>query len=191
MPARLQGAALASAGHDHLCVAAGSGATRSGQLLDSCGTAEAVVRAVEPLSGPTLCRVVESGFSAGWHTLPGKYALLGGQTLGLTLERVLALLGVDDGEPLATLDSQARGVPAGTLRLVQEHPYSDPSIAGIGPGASPAALWSAALDAVTEGARRLVEKMDSIAGPTEEVILTGGWVHLRACGGARGRCFAT
>jgi len=184
VPARLQGAALAPAGHDHLCVAAGSGATRSGQLLDSCGTAEAVVRAVEPLSGPTLCRVVEAGFSAGWHTLPGKYALLGGQTLGLTLERVLALLGVDDGEPLATLDRQARGVPAGTLRLVQEHPYSDPSIASIGPGASPAALWSAALDAVTEGARRLVEKMDSIAGPTEEVILTGGWVH---CAGLRRR----
>jgi sugar (pentulose or hexulose) kinase len=184
VPARLRGAALASAGHDHLCVAAGSGATRPGQLLDSCGTAEAVVRAVEPLPGPALRRVVEAGFSAGWHTLPGKYALLGGQTLGLTLDRVLALLGVDGGEPLATLDRQARGVPAGTLRVAQEHPYSDPSIAGIGPGVSPAALWSAALDAVTEGARRLVQNMDAIAGPTEEVILTGGWVH---CAGLRMR----
>jgi sugar (pentulose or hexulose) kinase len=184
VPARLRGAALASAGHDHLCVAAGSGATRPGQLLDSCGTAEAVVRAVEPLPAPALRRVVDAGFSAGWHTLPGKYALLGGQTLGLTLDRVLALLGVDGGEPLATLDRQARGVPAGSLRLVQEHPYSDPSIVGIGPGASPAALWSAALDAVTEGAGRLAQNMDSIAGPTEEVILTGGWVR---CAGLRRR----
>ena len=183
VPLRLRGAALASAGHDHLCVAAGSGATRPGQLLDSCGTAEGMVRAVEPLAGP-LRRVVEAGLSAGWHTLPGKYALLGGQTLGLVLDRVLALLGVDGGEPFATLDRQARGVPAGTLRLVQEHPYSDPSIVGIGTGASPAALWSAALDAMTEGARRLVQSMDSIAGPTEEVVLTGGWAR---CAGLRRR----
>jgi sugar (pentulose or hexulose) kinase len=184
VPARLRGAALASAGHDHLCVAAGSGATRPGQLLDSCGTAEAVVRAVEPLPGPVLPRVIAAGLSAGWHTLPGKYALLGGQTLGLSLERVLALLGVDDGEPLAALDREAWGVTASSLRLVQEHPYSEPSIVGIGPGASPAALWSAALDAVTEGAQRLVQSMDSIAGPTQEVILTGGWAR---CAGLRKR----
>jgi len=183
-PLRLRGAALACAGHDHLCVAAGSGAIKPGQLLDSCGTAEAVVRAVEPLPGPALRRVVEAGLSAGWHTLPGKYALLGGQTLGLTLDRVLALLGVDGGEPLAALDHQARGVAAGSLRVVQEHPYSDPSIMGIGLGASPAALWSATLDAVTEGAQRLVQNMDSIAGPTEEVVLTGGWVR---CAGLRRR----
>jgi len=184
VPSRLRGAALASAGHDHLCVAAGSGATGPGQLLDSCGTAEAVVRAVQPLAGPALRRVVEAGFSAGWHTLPGKYALLGGQTLGLTLDRVLALLGVDGGEAVASLDREAWEVGAGSLRVVQEHPYSDPSIVGIGPGVSPAALWSAALDAVTEGARRLVRNMDAIAGPTEEVILTGGWVR---CAGLRRR----
>jgi sugar (pentulose or hexulose) kinase len=128
--------------------------------------------------------VVEAGLSAGWHTLPGKYALLGGQTLGLTLDRVLALLGVDGEEPLATLDRQARRVAAGSLRLVQENPYSGPSIVGIGPGVSPAALWSAALDAVTEGVRRLVQNMDSIAGPTEEVVLTGGWAR---CAGLRRR----
>ena len=49
VPLRLRGAALAPAGHDHLCVAAGSGAMKHGQLLDSCGTAEGMVRAVEPL----------------------------------------------------------------------------------------------------------------------------------------------
>ncbi|MGO8722613.1 MAG: FGGY-family carbohydrate kinase [Acidimicrobiales bacterium] len=184
IPVRLRGAALTSAGHDHLCVAAGSGATGPGQLLDSCGTAEAVVRAVEPLPGPVLRRVIEAGLSAGWHTLPGRYALLGGQTLGLTLDRVLALLGVDGGEPLAILDRQASGVAAGSLRLVQEHPYSDPFIVGIGPEASPAALWSAALDAVTEGAQRLVRATESIAGPTEEVVLTDGWVR---CAGLRRR----
>jgi len=184
VPARLRGAALASAGHDHLCVAAGSGATRPGQLLDSCGTAEGMVRAVEPLTGPVLRQVIELGLSAGWHTLPGQYAVLGGQMLGYVLDRVLALLGVDSGEPLAALDRQAWGVPAGPLRLVQEHPYSDPSIVGIGTGASPAALWSAALDAMNDGAARLVQSMESIGGPIEEVVLTGGWAH---CAGLRER----
>ncbi len=184
VPMRLRGAALASAGHDHLCVAAGSGATRPGQLLDSCGTAEGMVRALEPLGSPALRRVVAAGLSAGWHTLPGRYALLGGQTLGLVLDQVLALLGIDGEEAFAALDRQARSVAAGTLRLVKEHPYSDPSIVGIGSGASPAALWSAALDAVTEGARRLVQDMDSVAGPTEELVLTGGWAR---CAGLRRR----
>ena len=181
---RLRGAALTSAGHDHLCVAAGAGATRTGQLLDSCGTAEGMVRAVEPLAGPALGRVIEVGLSAGWHTLPGMYALLGGQMLGKVLDLILALLGVADGEPFATLDRQARGVPAGTLRLVQEHPYSAPSIVGIGTGASPAALWSAALDAMADGASRLAQSMESVAGPTEEVVLTGGWAR---CAGLRER----
>ena len=143
-----------------------------------------MVRAVEPLAGPALGRVIEVGLSAGWHTLPGKYALLGGQMLGKVLDRILALLGVADGEPFATLDRQAWGVPAGTLRLVQEHPYSAPSIVGIGTGASPAALWSAALDAMADGASRLAQSMDSVAGPTEEVVLTGGWAR---CAGLRER----
>ena len=184
VPLRLRGAALAPAGHDHLCVAAGSGAMKHGQLLDSCGTAEGMVRAVEPLGGAALCRVVEAGLSAGWHTLPGKYALLGGQTLGLVLDRVLGLLGVEGRESLAALDRQARSVPSGSLRLVQEHPYADPCIVGIGSGVSPAALWSAALDATAEGAQRIVESMESIAGPIEEVVLTGGWVR---CEGLRRR----
>ena len=184
VPQRLRGAALACAGHDHLCVAAGSGVTRPGQLLDDCGTAEAVVRAAEPVRGPVLRRLVEVGLSAGWHTAPGRYALLGGQPLGLVLDRVLALLGVDGGEPLVTLDRQAWGVSAGSLRLVQEPLYSDPSIVGIGLEASPAALWNAALDAVTEGVHRLVRDMDAIVGPTEEVVLTGGWAR---CAGLRRR----
>jgi sugar (pentulose or hexulose) kinase len=189
VPQRLRGAALAPAGHDHLCVAAGSGAIRHGQLLDSCGTAEGMVRAVEPLGGAALCIVVEAGLNAGWHTLPGKYALLGGQTLGLVLDRVLALLGVEGRESLAALDRQARSVPSGSLRLVQEHPYADPSIVGIGSGVSPAALWSAALDATDEGARRIVESMESIAGPTEEVVLTGGWVRCEGLRRRRRRMF--
>ncbi|MGH2742467.1 MAG: FGGY family carbohydrate kinase, partial [Thermoleophilaceae bacterium] len=42
-----RGAVLCVAGHDHLCAAVGAGAVREGDVLDSCGTAEAFVRSVE------------------------------------------------------------------------------------------------------------------------------------------------
>jgi len=45
-------------------------------------------------------------------------------------------------------------------------------------------LWSAALDAMNDGAARLVQSMESIGGPIEEVVLTGGWAH---CAGLRER----
>ena len=85
VPLRLRGAALSCRPRSPLR-GCGAGAIRHGQLLDSCGTAEGMVRAVEPLGGAALCIVVEAGLNAGWHTLPGEYALLGGQTLGLVLD---------------------------------------------------------------------------------------------------------
>ena len=49
---RLAGATLTVAGHDHLGASVGAGATRPGDLFDSCGTAEALVRAVQPPVAP-------------------------------------------------------------------------------------------------------------------------------------------
>ena len=181
---RLRGAALASAGHDHLCVAAGTAAIGPGQVLDSCGTAEALIRTVRPLGAAELGGVVSSGLSSGWHTVPGRYSLLSGHFLGLVLERVLSLLGVGGADGIAALDSAAEGVVPGSLRVVQEGPYADPSIMELGAGASPAALWSAALDAVCAGAPRSLQAMEAFAGPAEELVLSGGWAH---CAGLRQR----
>ncbi len=174
---RLRGSALASAGHDHICVAAGTGATGPGALLDSCGSAEGLVRTVAPIAEDRLRVVVASGLTAGWHTVPEKYSLFGGQTLGLVLGPVLRLLGIDD-EGLAHFDQAATGVTAGPLRVVREGPDSFPSLTGIGPDASPSALWNAALDEVAEGAARLLRATEVEAGPADELVLTGGWSHL-------------
>jgi sugar (pentulose or hexulose) kinase len=174
---RLQGCALASAGHDHICVAAGTGAIAPGALLDSCGSAEALVRTVAPIDEDGLRRVVGSGLTAGWHTVPGRYSLVGGQSLGLMLGPVLRLLGVDD-ESLGTFDSAAAGVPPGSLHLVRDHPYASASIVGVGPDASPAALWNAALEEASDGAARIVRTTELEAGPADELVLTGGWSHL-------------
>jgi sugar (pentulose or hexulose) kinase len=176
---RLAGAALASAGHDHLCAASGTGAIRTDQVLDSCGTAEALVRTVAPLSGEALAEVVEAGLEAGWHTVPGRHALLCGRGLGFVLERVLRLLGVNDLDAVSALEAAATGTKPAALRLLLGTPYGDASIVGLDADASPAALWSASLDAVAAGAAEAVQIMDRIAGPAAELVLSGGWAHSR------------
>ena len=174
---RLLGSALASAGHDHICVAAGTAAVGPGALLDSCGSAEALVRTVAPLDEDGLRRVVASGLTAGWHTVPDRFSLVGGQSLGLMLGPVLRLLGVDD-DALATFDRAATGTSAGPMRVVREGPYAVPSVTCVGPDASPAALWNAALDEAAEGAARIIKATEVEAGPADELVLTGGWAHL-------------
>ncbi|MGO9659828.1 MAG: FGGY-family carbohydrate kinase [Acidimicrobiales bacterium] len=181
---RLRGAALTSAGHDHLCVAAGLGAAGPGQILDSCGTAEAFVRTVPALDERGVGNAVQAGLNAGWNTVPGTYALLTGQLLGLMLDRVLALLGVTGRDAVACLDAAAQAVPAGPLRVVQEGFGTPASILGVGATVSPAALWSAALDSLSDGAVRITGAMGAIAGPAEELVLSGGWAR---CAGLRQR----
>src|SRR4029450_5137150 len=44
----LAGATLTVAGHDHLSASVGAGATRPGDLFDSCGTADALAPALPP-----------------------------------------------------------------------------------------------------------------------------------------------
>jgi len=181
---RLKGAALTTAGHDHMCIAAGLGAVRPGQILDSCGTAEAFVRTVPALDAPAVGRAVEAGLDAGWHTVPGMYALITGQLLGLMLERVLALLGVAGPDALAALDAAGELTPAGPLVVVQEGFDTPASIRGVGPTASPAALWTAALNCLSNGAMRITGAMQSVAGPATELVLSGGWAR---CAGLRRR----
>src|SRR4029453_11944210 len=91
----LAGATLTVAGHDHLGASVGAGATRPGDLFDSCGTAEALIRAVRPPVAPEdVSRLVAANLTVGWHVLPGRNALLGSSRAGLALRRFLGPLGV-------------------------------------------------------------------------------------------------
>ncbi len=131
-----------------------------------------------PLDEDQLRRAVASGLTAGWHTVPERYSLVGGQSLGLVLGPVLRLLGVED-EALEAFDSAATGVASGSLHVVRDSPYATPpSVLDVGPDASPAALWNAALDEASEGAARIVRATELEAGPADELVLTGGWSHL-------------
>jgi sugar (pentulose or hexulose) kinase len=187
---RLRGATLTSAGHDDLCAAASVGATGPDQLLDSCGTGEAFVRASPPLPPGAVGDIVERGLTVSCHTLPARHALLGGQSLGLVLRGVLDLVGVDDDPAAnAALDEQAAG-GAGPLRLVREAAFAPSSLAGVGPGVSPGLAWAAALEAVTLGAADVFARMEAAAGPVDDVLAIGGWSRRPALRERREQLFA-
>jgi sugar (pentulose or hexulose) kinase len=181
---RLAGASLASAGHDHLSAAAGVGAVSPAQVLDSCGTAESLVRAVPPLDDAGLARVVASGFAAGWHTVPGHHAVLAGSPLGMLLERVLRLLGRSGPGGLDGLDAAAAGISPGALRVRSAGFFADPSVEGLHPEVSPEALWNAALDEVAGVAAKSLSALQQLAGPAGELLVSGGWAR---CQGLRRR----
>ena len=99
-PPQIAGAVLTVAGLDHSAAAVGCGALGPGDVFDSCGTAEACIRAVVPLDDSDIRRAVGDGLTVDWHAVPGRQALVGAQGLGLSLQPVLDDLGL----PLAEAD---------------------------------------------------------------------------------------
>jgi sugar (pentulose or hexulose) kinase len=63
-------------GHDHICAAFAAGAITTDRVLDSAGTAEAILVTLEqPVLGAEM---VASGLCCGCHSVKGRYYLLGG-----------------------------------------------------------------------------------------------------------------
>jgi sugar (pentulose or hexulose) kinase len=174
--AGLDGAVLTVGGHDHLCAQVGAAATRDGDVFDSCGSAEAVVAAVEPpVAEADVLRAVGGGVTVGWHLFGGRRSLLGGFRSGLGLQRFLDLLGVGPAEREA-LSAAACTAPRGAagLRVVDltdEHGRLE----GIGDGTSPPLVWRAALEAAQDRAAAIKATVESIAGPTTRLVVAGGW----------------
>ena len=175
---RLAGATLTVAGHDHLSASVGAGATRPGDLFDSCGTAEALIRAVPPPVPPAdVSRLVAAHVTVGWHVLPDQHALLGASRAGLALRRFLDLLGVDD-QGREELDRAAATVAPGSGGLTVRNVFGErAALEGIGPNPVPALVWRAALEAVAERAAELRAHIESVAGPSRRLVLAGGWAR--------------
>jgi sugar (pentulose or hexulose) kinase len=178
---RLAGATLTVAGHDHLSASVGAGATRPGDLFDSCGTAEALIRAVPPPVAPEdVRRLVAGNVTVGWHVLPGQHALLGASRAGLGLRRFLDLLGVGE-EGRGELDRAAAAVPPGSGGLAVRDVFGETAVLqGIGANPAPPLVWRAALEAVAERAAELRGHIESVAGPSRRLVLAGGWARSPA-----------
>jgi sugar (pentulose or hexulose) kinase len=162
---RIHGARLTVAGHDHACASVGVGILGPAQVMDSCGTAEAVIRPVPVTATRDLGVGLPDGISTGWHVLPDSYLLLGGRLLGLDLMRVLERLGATTRHGQTTLDAGA--LAGGSIDTAS-------------------AAWLTACTGHVDEAARLLRSVERIGGPVEEVRLSGGWArnpvlrHLKA-----------
>jgi sugar (pentulose or hexulose) kinase len=182
---RLRGAALAVGGHDHLCAAVGAGAAGEGDVLDSCGTAEAWVRASARLPPVRVGRAVADGISVGWHAVEDRHALLGSIRSGAVLRTVLDLLGVRPEEREA-LDAAALTADPGDID-VSGFAGEALTVTGIGPGCSPPALYRAALEALGSSGAEILGRMDAVAGPRRRLVVTGGWAAGHAARAVKAR----
>jgi sugar (pentulose or hexulose) kinase len=173
----LTGAVLTVAGHDHQAASLGARAAGAGDVLDSCGTAEALIRTALPgLGSDAVLSLTGAGITVGWHALPDHWCLLGGTQGGLVLQRVLAALG-RNGSDLASLDRQALAADPAGVRISGDDPVS---ISGITEGTGPAQVWRAALEEVTRRAGDLHAAMTAVSGPSNNFIVTGGWARSAA-----------
>jgi sugar (pentulose or hexulose) kinase len=164
--ARLLGAVVTTAGHDHQAAALGVGATALGDELDSSGTAEALVRTVlSGLAPEQLVILAERGVTTDISIQPGRWSLLGGTEGGLTMQEALDELGVGR-EDLPALDQLA--------------------LAGDGESGR---RWRAAVDSATAHAAALHQAISAVAGPHHRLIVTGGWSHSEMVLDSKRRAF--
>jgi len=178
-----EGAVLTVAGHDHLVAGVGVGVIAPGDVLDSCGTAEALVRVAPPQDAAARRRSAQAGVTVGWHVAEGRQALLAGVWSGLALREVLDALGTDRQELSAGALATAPGdAPALELDLhaLERSPVRLPA-------APPAAVWRAAIDSVTREVEALIALIDAVAGPHTKVVVTGGWARDEAIRRAKAR----
>lgn len=183
----LTGAVLTTAGHDHQAATLGADAAGPGDQLDSCGTAEALVRTVAAgFSSEGVARLAAGGVTVGWHVLPGRWALLGATEGGLALQRVLSVLG--GREALEALDAAALKAAPGAVSINLDD-SSRVTVGGIGDAVTPGAVWRAALEEVTDQIHRIHRSMTSVVGPHRSMVVTGGWSRSAALMHVKGRAF--
>lgn len=193
MPGPFRGAVLTVAGHDHLVSAVAMGATHSGQLYDSMGTAEALVRVLDgPLLFDARERLALAGINTVRHVLPGKYVLLAGTKSGLLMRRVLQLLGITDAAGRADIDDRVMALPVrGTLAdggIRVDGARNDDGVLKItanSDGLSPAELFAASLLHGNDVCAELMDVMDREVPAPTSTILTGGWSTMASIVRAR------
>ncbi len=172
---RLAGAVLTVGGHDHCCAAVGADAAGEGDVLDSCGTAEAILRATAPLAPEIVRRAVADGLTVSWHALAGRWSLQGAVWSGEALQAVCNLLGVP-AEARDALEAAALEADPGPLALGG---LGDDTltITGLTGGASPGALYRAALERAGSEGAAVLGRMAALAGPARRLVVTGGWAE--------------
>jgi sugar (pentulose or hexulose) kinase len=172
----VRGAVLTVAGHDHLAAAVGAGAVDDGDVLDDCGTSEALVRTLAaPLDRDAIQAAVVDGITVGRHVVPGRMALLSGFGLSAPLARTLRMLGIGDDAARRRIDAEAAVLDAAELGVRVEGLLEETmSIRGVDDQVTAAHVWRAALEAAADASADALRRMQAIAGPPRRVVMAGG-----------------
>jgi sugar (pentulose or hexulose) kinase len=175
-----RGAVVTIGGHDHVAAMVGAGAIAEGDVLHSSGTSDVFVRTIPARLEPArVADAVAAGVTVGWHVLPERWVLLSGNELNVALASVLQLLGIDGQADRDALTAAAAELPAGDrpLRLEGVGGTLPLTLHGIAPGASPAHLWRAALEAGADLSAATLARSDAVGGPRRRIVATGGGVR--------------
>lgn len=172
-------ATMMVAGHDDVIAAVGFGLAdldpplvadsgAGGWLLDSAGTAEALVQLVT--RRPLLAEVVAAGLAVARYPLGGWAVVGGAGTTGALLAAISASIGLP-AERLELVAADSGGYPERTLR-------SRVSAAGLPVfetrGDDPGEIWSAALDDVARRFGTVSRTLARVCGSPRMVGFTGG-----------------
>ena len=172
-------------GHDHIVGALAAGAWRPGTLLNSLGTAEALLLALDrPIADIALTR---AGYAQGAMMLdrPYYYVVAASFTSGASVDWLHRVVGAEI--PHETLIGEAESVPAGshglhflpTLRMGNP-PHPDPvargSFVGLYPEANRGALYRAVLEGLAYESRQMLDGMLTGAGAPliDQIRAVGG-----------------
>jgi xylulokinase len=172
-------------GHDHICAAVAAGAITPEVVLDSAGTAEALmVTRTKPLLDPDMST---SGLCCGCHTARDRYYLIGGFLCGGVLAWVSRVLAADDSpEAISRLMEEAASSPPGANGV-----WFVPHLQGSGPPKRDPRAWGAWLGlrlghTRADLARAAVEGISYAIRFMLEALLAGAGIsarELRCVGG--------
>jgi sugar (pentulose or hexulose) kinase len=189
-PAAARGATLTVAGHDHQAAALAVGAARDSALLDSLGTAEALLRCVRgPLDSTAVARLVAQRVTVGWGVVPGHSTVMYGLLSGMVLEQLASLLGAWDRSTRMELGQLALETEAGGAPVLHEfggQTYLGPLATGMSPGE----VWARAVDDLIAASAYGADLIAAEVGPHTDVVLSGGWSRNPAVAAAKRRQFA-
>ncbi|GAB4204298.1 MAG: xylulokinase [Roseiflexaceae bacterium] len=184
------GVAVTVAGHDHICGAFAAGVAAPGDCLDSMGTAESLLLALDrPRLDPALAGVC----SCAAHVARGRFcAQRGIPASGAAVEWAARLFAWPQAElpPRAAMLAAAAEAPPGShgvLFLPGLAPGDRGAWLGLTDAAGPAALARAVYEGLACEWRRMLERIEDATGlrATQVRVIGGGaraelWVQIKA-----------
>lgn len=190
--ARVAGAALTVAGHDHLVAAQANGTLDADGYHVSLGTAEVLLRVLdEPLGYAARQRLAQALINEVRHVVPGKHVLVAGVKTGLLLRRVLHAAGIGDRAGRDALDAAVMALPvdgelpAGAVEVTGARNDDGVLRLTLHAEASPAEIFGAALRHSNAEVAALIAAMDREVAPATHSTLTGGWAGMASVRRAR------